>query len=84
VKQYGMPQEVRFNKIMEVVKNSNQYLTSSEICGRYLGQYSSSDVNSTGQILNVLSYIGIVKRIYKPRSQRSFYVAYKMEQNGKA
>jgi hypothetical protein len=79
MKQYGMAQETRFNKIMEVMKTSDKYLTSKEICSQYLDQFSESDINSTGQILNVLSYIGIVRRTYKPRSNRSFYVVYKME-----
>ena len=54
--------EERFQKIMEALKLNNEFLTTSEICREYLREPTESDVNSTGQILKVLSLAGLVQK----------------------
>lgn len=73
-----MTQEDRFQGIMRVLEDAKEHLTSSQICRSYMGQYTSSDTNSTCQILNVLAMAGMVSKIQKRRGQRSYYVAYKL------
>lgn len=80
-----VPMEERFERIMHVLRGKQDHVTSSQICREYIGNgYTTSDVGSTGQILNVLALAGVVSKITIPRTKgsgKSFYAAYKLKES---
>lgn len=76
--------ENRFNGIMKVLReahaSNDNYLTATQICSCSLGKdnYTTSDVGSAGQILNVLALAGIVDKRKVQRTTNTFSSAYRL------
>lgn len=74
-----VPVEDRYAKIIQVLKDSKEYLTASQICRKYVGDYTTSDVGSTGQILKILSLAGYVERkVDSVPGRRKQIITYKL------
>jgi Fe2+ or Zn2+ uptake regulation protein len=58
-----MDLQTRMKHIVTILNGVDYEMTSAEIARRYVGQYTSSDVLTTGSILNVMTHLGLVKKI---------------------
>lgn len=73
-----MSMEDRYVGIMKAME-SGLILSSREVCQRYLGDAANqSDVGSTGQILNVLTLAGMVRKTTHLISKNRFTHKYEL------
>lgn len=72
--------EKRYTDIIQTLNGAKKPVTASEICRIYIGQYTTSDVGSTGQILKILALAGIVKRYATPHphSKKKELITYEL------
>lgn len=65
----------RLKSIRKILNSQEGRLTAREICNMYLTEVTTSDVLTTGTLLNVMSELELVKKstYYKGKSPRYRY-----------
>lgn len=58
-----MDLQTRMNHIIKVLNSSNQELTAKDVVSMYIFEFTTSDILTTGTILNVMYHLDLVKKI---------------------